>query len=64
MGSGKCWRNLVLSMKPPKMMCHIECNSNDVLIRVPFEVAKKFAETDEEFKEYFNRAKKRHEERK
>lgn len=53
-----------MSMKPPKMMCHIECNSNDVLIRVPFDVAKKFAETDEEFKEYFNRAKKRHEERK
>lgn len=47
----------------PKMMCHIECNSNDVLIRVPYEVAKKFAAVDEEFAEYFRKASKRHEER-
>ena len=47
----------------PRMMCHIECKSNDVLIRVPYEVAKKFAGVDSEFAEYFRRASKRHEER-
>lgn len=48
----------------PKMMCHIECGSQDVLIRVPYEVAKKFAEVDDEFAEWFRRASKRYSERK
>ena len=52
-----------MSRDIPKMMCHIECKSNDVLIRVPYDVAKKFAEVDSEFAEYFRRASKRHEER-
>lgn len=42
------------------MMCHIECNSQDVLIRVPYDVAKKFAETDAEFAEYFRKASKKY----
>lgn len=42
------------------MMVHIECRSQEVLIRVPYEVAKKFCEVDEEFKEKFNIANKRH----
>lgn len=53
-----------MSSDIPKMMCHIECKSNDVLIRVPYEVAKKFAEVDGEFAEYFRRASKRYSERK
>ena len=48
----------------PKMMCHIECNSQDVLIRVPYDVANKFAEVDADFAEYFRRASKRYSERK
>ena len=44
----------------PKMMCHIECNSKDVLIRVPYDVAKKFAEVDSDFAEYFKVASKRY----
>lgn len=48
----------------PKMMVHIECNSNDVLIRVPFDVAKKFAEVDDDFKDKFKIACRRHEEKK
>ena len=53
-----------MSNEIPKMMCHIEFNSQDVLIRVPYAVAKKFAEVDEEFAEYFRRASKRYSERK
>lgn len=53
-----------MSNEIPKMMCHIECNSQDVLIRVPYAVAKKFAEVDEGFAEYFRRASKRYSERK
>lgn len=36
------------------MMVYIECRSHEVLIRVPYEVAKKFCEVDEQFKEKFN----------
>ena len=35
------------------MMVHIECRSQEVLIRVPYAVAKKFCEVDEEFKEKY-----------
>ena len=48
----------------PRMMCHIECNSQDVLIRVPYDVAKKFAETDDEFAEHFRKASKKYDARK
>lgn len=43
-----------------RMMCHIECNSQEVLIRVPYDVAKKFADVDDEFKEHFLRADRKH----
>lgn len=49
-----------MSKDIPRMMCHIECNSQDVLIRVPYDVAKKFAETDAEFAEYFRKASKKY----
>lgn len=42
------------------MMVHIECRSKEVLIRVPYAVAKKFCEVDEEFKEKFHIANRRH----
>lgn len=42
------------------MMVHIECRSQEVLIRVPYAVAKKFCEVDEEFKEKFHIANRRH----
>lgn len=41
-------------------MVHIECRSQEVLIRVPYAVAKKFCEVDEEFKEKFHIANRRH----
>lgn len=41
-------------------MCHIECRSQEVLIRVPYSVAKKFAEVDDEFREHFIRADRKH----
>lgn len=43
-----------------KMMVHIECRSQEVLCRVPYNVALKFCEVDEEFKEKFKIANRRH----
>lgn len=43
-----------------RMMVHIECRSQEVLCRVPYEVAKKFCKVDEEFREKFNIANRRH----
>lgn len=41
-------------------MVHIECRSQEVLCRVPYDVAVKFCEVDEEFKEKFKIANRRH----
>lgn len=49
------------SLKKSSMMVHIECRSQEVLCRVPYDVAKKFCEVDEEFKEKFKIANRRHE---
>lgn len=43
-----------------EMMVYIECRSQEVLCRVPYAVAKKFCEVDEEFKEKFHIANRRH----
>lgn len=43
-----------------KYMVHIECRSQEVLCRVPYDVAVKFCEVDEEFKEKFKIANRRH----
>ena len=45
-----------------KYMVHIECRSQEVLCRLPYEVALKFCEVDEEFREKFKIANRRHEE--
>lgn len=47
-----------------KYMVHIECRSQEVLCRIPYEVALKFCAVDEEFSEKFKIANRRHEDKK